>query len=45
MPHRYMATLKMQVRLVLPNLTDHRLGCVPLEEELDDLLGLALTTP
>ena len=29
-----------QHRLVLPNLVDHRLGCIPLEEELDDLLGL-----
>ena len=28
-----------QRRLVLPNLTDHRLGCLALEEELDDLLG------
>jgi hypothetical protein len=29
-----------QQRLVLPNLADHRVGCLPLEEELDDLLGL-----
>jgi hypothetical protein len=34
-----------QRRLVLPNLADHRLGCLPLEEELDDLLSRALTTP
>ena len=27
-------------RLVLPNLADHRLSCIPLEEELDDLFGL-----
>jgi hypothetical protein len=27
-------------RLVFPNLTDHRLGCLVFEEELDDLLGL-----
>ena len=29
-----------QRRLVLSNLTDHRLGRRPVEEELDDLLGL-----
>jgi hypothetical protein len=29
-----------QRRLVLPNLADHRLGRVALEEELNDLLGL-----
>ena len=29
-----------QRRLVLSNLTDHRLGRLPVEEELDDLLGL-----
>jgi hypothetical protein len=29
-----------QQRLLLPNLADHRLGGLPLEEELDDLLGL-----
>jgi hypothetical protein len=34
-----------QHRLVLPDLVNHRLGCITLEEELDDLLGLALTTP
>jgi hypothetical protein len=32
--------LLRQRRLVLPNLTDHHLGCLTLEEELDDLLGL-----
>jgi hypothetical protein len=29
-----------QRRLVLPDLADHRLGCLTLEKELDDLLGL-----
>jgi hypothetical protein len=29
-----------QHRLVLPNLVDHRLGFLALEEELNDLLGL-----
>jgi hypothetical protein len=32
--------LLRQQRLVLPNLPDHRPGCLLLEEELDDLLGL-----
>jgi hypothetical protein len=29
----------------LPEPTDHRVGCLALEEERDDLVGLALTTP
>ena len=37
--------LLRQRRLVLPNLTDHHLGCLTLEEELDDLSVWALTTP
>ena len=32
--------LLRQRRLVLPNLADHRLGGLPLEEELHDLFGL-----
>ena len=32
--------LLRQLRFVLPNLADHRLGCLPLEEELNDLLDL-----
>lgn len=34
-----------QQRLVLPNLTDHRLGRLTLEEELDELLGLGADDP
>ena len=36
------AQILSQRRLVLPNLADHRLSCIPFEEELDDR---ALTTP
>ncbi len=35
-----MGELLRQRRLVLPNLADHRLGCLPPEEELDNPLGL-----
>jgi hypothetical protein len=37
--------LLRQLRLVLPNLADHRLGCLPLEEELTTFWVRALTTP
>jgi hypothetical protein len=39
-PDRLDPQIFRQRRLVLPNLTDHRFGCLPLEEELDGLLVL-----
>jgi hypothetical protein len=42
---RFGPQLLRQRRLVLPNLTDHHLGCLTLEEELDAFSVWALTTP